>query len=125
MPLSPKQLRIIATLATGESQNEAARCHRVSQNTVSTWLKDPEFKEALNQATLAVWDEALRAAVGRVAAAIETVDGIRTNERVKAADRLQACKMLISLAEKVKLAEIERRVEVLEQAQASEQNPPT
>lgn len=57
--LSVKQEKLIAALIAGNSIVASAKTAEVSERTAHTWLKQPVFKKAYEEAKQAVFEEAL------------------------------------------------------------------
>ncbi len=111
--LTPRQRRVIAHLVSSLSVEAACADAGISKNTVYTWLKQPSFKAALEEAR----NEAFRDAMVRLKAtltrAVDTLSGLL--DSTDASIRLQAATRLIGYA--IKVAEVEdlqKRLEELE-----------
>lgn len=105
------QRRAIQALVDGQTKQQAATAARVVPATLSRWLTEDNFKDALSQAG----DEALRSASVRLKAgldtAIDTLLAVMQDDSgdTHASVRIRAADMLLShtlrLAELVDLAE--------------------
>jgi hypothetical protein len=88
--LSPAQKRALAAMLTERDVRSAAKAAGVAERTLFTWLKDPDFTQALRQAEAALIDEATRGLVGMQGKALQGIADVFTlaseQERVNIAD---------------------------------------
>lgn len=118
--LTLAQRRMIDALVDGRTQPDAAAVAGVSRTTVQRWLHLPAIRQALHEAQAAAVAEAARAAVGRMRAAVETIEGVMIDPDVPAHVRLSAARELLSAGGRLyelavigeRLAKLEQRFEV-------------
>lgn len=115
--LTPRQRRAIDALLSSRSVTDAAVAAQVPRRTLTRWLRDEPFIQALRDAT----DDATRHAMRRLAGALETAvtsvvylaeksedDGVRLRAAVAVPDLVVRLQQHTELAERV--AELERAV---------------
>jgi hypothetical protein len=111
---------MIDALVAGQTQPDAAAVAGVSRTTVQRWLHLPAIRQALHEAQAAAVAEAARAAVGRMRAAVETIEGVMSDTDVPAHVRLSAARELLAAGGRLyelaviseRLARLEERFEV-------------
>jgi hypothetical protein len=113
--LTPRQEKVLASLITEPSINEAANAARVGVRTVFKWLKNEAFCDAYRAARAA----AVRQAVGQVqaamGAAVRTLVEIMEDTGAPASSRVTAAKAMIETGIKaVEIEDIEARLSVIE-----------
>ena len=92
--LSPKQTIAAAKIAVGESQQEAAKAAKVTPQTVSEWMQQPQFRAVINQVQLSLLFNAQDKLRGLVLSAIDNLSQLlkeSKNENV----RLDAAKYVL------------------------------
>ena len=117
---SQRETRLIDALVAGQTQPEAAAVAGVSRTTVQRWLHLPNVRQALHDAQAAAVEEAARAAVGRMRAAVETIETIMADAEAPAHVRLSAARELLTAGGRLyelamigeRLARLEQRIEV-------------
>ena len=113
--LTLAQRRMIDALVAGQTQIEAAAEAKVSRATVQRWLRLPNVRQALHDAQAAAVEEAARAAVGRMRAAVETIEGLMSDGDAPAHVRLSAARELLAAGGRLyELAMIGERLAKLE-----------
>lgn len=119
--VTPRQHKTIEALLTSGDRRAACAAAGISAQTLYRWLKQPHFRQALQQAE----GEALQALQRRLTALGDMAVGVlgdtmsdpqaRPSERLRAADvtlsRLLQLREMVALEERV--AELERRTEGL------------
>ncbi len=116
--LTLAQRRMIDALVAGQTQPEAAAVAGISRTTVQRWLRLPSVRQALHDAQAAAVEEAARAAVGRMRAAVETIETVMSDTEVPAHVRLSAARELLAAGGRLyELAMIGERLTRLEERQ--------
>ena len=109
--LSQKQLRAVESLAKGSGKRATGKLVGVSHVTISRWLNNPEFREALKKAEeslkqthqeiLDTYKEALLQSARYSNECIEIIMSIARSEDTRTSDRLKACEMVMSKPERL------------------------
>lgn len=95
--LNPKQMKVAILIAYGKPKKEAAKEVKVSAQTVSKWLENPEFVAFVNSTKKKMMEEARDMLRGNLKTATEAINDILKNgqnERV----RFESAKFLIEAA---------------------------
>jgi transcriptional regulator with XRE-family HTH domain len=113
--LTNTQERAITALLTEKTQAEAAAKAGVNESTVSRWLREPAFAEALQQARR----DLVSVAIGRLqeaaATAVTTLKEIAEDKAQLGSARVSAAKTILETAFKAQeLQDIEDRLTALE-----------
>lgn len=116
--LTLPQRRMIDALVAGQTQPEAAAVAGVSRTTVQRWVRLPNVRQALHDAQAAAVEEAARAAVGRMRAAVETIESVMSDGDTPAHVRLSAARELLAAGGRLyELAMFGERLTRLEEKQ--------
>lgn len=116
--LTLPQRRMIDALVAGQTQPEAAAVAGVSRTTVQRWVRLPNVRQALHDAQAAAVEEAARAAVGRMRAAVETIESVMSDGDTPAHVRLSAARELLAAGGRLyELAMFGERLTRLEERQ--------
>lgn len=116
--LTLPQRRMIDALVAGQTQPEAAAVAGVSRTTVQRWVRLPNVRQALHDAQAAAVEEAARAAVGRMRAAVETIESVMSAGDTPAHVRLSAARELLAAGGRLyELAMFGERLTRLEEKQ--------
>lgn len=122
--LTPKQIAALGALLAGKNRTEAAKEVGVARSTITLWLQDPAFKQALAEGQAALLDELNRRllaaggdAVSYLGKVLKKPDSQQLG--VKAADVT-----LRRLLQTRELTEIEQRLVALERGLAKDENKP-
>jgi len=121
--LRPKQQRAVLALLRERTVSEAAAAAGVGERTLYKWLKLPEFKAALADASRALFADAIDKLRAEAPEAVETIRELRVSAQTDSV-RLRAALAVFDVIAKADLEEMTRRLEALEDAtrQASESN---
>jgi DNA-binding MarR family transcriptional regulator len=116
--LQPGDLELIMALASGKSQQDAARTAKVSRSTVSRRLEDVSFRREVDRVRRELFDSAIGQLSGATAEATATLRKL-LGGRTPATVRLGAARAIIDFAFKQReneiMAELQQRIEMLEQ----------
>jgi phage terminase small subunit len=116
--LTPKQRKAIEALLTTGSDSQAAQAANVSRDTIYRWLKQAEFKTALEEATAEAINNLSRSLVGLGDQAIETLRDTMEDESISPGARVSAARVVLDNILKIReLASIEQRLTELEKVQ--------
>lgn len=113
--LTPKQNRAIAALITSDNNQAAAEAAGVAYRTLTRWLTNPEFNQALRAAETDLINDNIRALVIDLSRNRETLTAIRDNTKNPPSIRLRAAIALDASAKSWRdLQNIETRIAALE-----------
>src|SRR5262245_61311132 len=111
---------LIAALAAGATNRDAAAAAGVTERTVARRLEEPAFCAAVSEARAALVDATLGLVVGAASRAIAKLDGLLEAE--SEAVQLGAARSLVEVAlrlrDDVRLARLEERLSALEERSA-------
>lgn len=113
--LSPKQLKVIGCLASGDSINVAAKKASTNEKTIDGWLKLPHFKQALRSAISEIYESAIAESVRCSTSAIKLLVKIVDDEEATNRDRIAAARELLANASKWRDWQLEERISKLEE----------
>lgn len=104
---------VLESLLAGESQDAAAAAAGITRRTIYRWLADPGFKNELEKARTAAFNEALNGLKGGAAVAVKTLLKILTSKSTS--EQRQAAKEILTFAFKgVETLDFEARLEKIE-----------
>lgn len=109
-----KMEQAIAALLSHRSVDEAARVVGVSANTLSRWMKQPEFEVALREARRTISAQAFGRLQDAAGAAATTVLKIMVDSKVPPGTRLRAAEIVLERAADAGEIDLEDRVAKLE-----------
>lgn len=95
---SAKQLLAIASLARGDTINNAAKQANVSEKTVDRWLQERQFKEAVKSATSTIYQQSIQRTVDATNSAIDCLVGIIHDPDASNRDKIAASREILSNA---------------------------
>lgn len=113
MAISPKQAKAIPILLSSDCIEVAAKQAGVTKNTIYTWLKQPDFNQALADARKKLLDKALDKLTGISMKAVNTLEQL-LNAESEAVRRAAANDVLGHAIKYKEVAEIETRLESVE-----------
>ena len=114
--------KILAALISCGSIRKAATVAGVSETTIRTRLKDPDFREKYETAKSKILTEACNAVTARLTTAIDVLDSIMEDERNPATVRVSAADGILRHGLRyIEVANIVPRLEALEAAQDDNQ----
>ncbi len=119
--LTPKQQRTIIALLSSRNLGAACKQAGVSRTTLSRWLEDPTFKEALSKARGEAIRETTIALIGCREMALEVLQNLMSNGTSESIRRQTAIDWLNMLLRFNDLSDIEARITRLE-AEQQERN---
>jgi DNA-binding transcriptional regulator YdaS (Cro superfamily) len=115
MALSSNQRRAIAALLTTPTQRAAAAVVGITEATLSGWLRQPDFRRALDQAGALAIEEAAAVVGGAMAEALATLHEIMKDTESSAQDRRAAAVAVLRFGPQLRLiGSIEQRLSQLE-----------
>jgi DNA-directed RNA polymerase specialized sigma24 family protein len=122
--LNAKQTKAILLLIEGKTPEEVSRVLGIHSKTLYRWLeKDIDFKKALQEAKISIFNEALENLKSLSREAVNTLRDLLTS-RHKDTARLGSAKTILELALKQKeLEDIEKRIEALEERLEGKNEP--
>lgn len=94
-PLSGKKQRALVALVSGKTQQQAAQTAGVHENTLSRWMQEPEFRDALNTAGERIVATAGRRLLAAAEDAIRVVENIMNDQSETGATRLRAAGLIL------------------------------
>jgi hypothetical protein len=95
MKLSAQQAKAVAALVSGDSQEVAATTAGVSRSTLTRWMRDPTFEQALEAAINDLSATLFRRLSSFAAAALGVTGMLMMNELSPATVRLAAARTLL------------------------------
>lgn len=116
--LTAKQARSIGYILTSKTLGDAAHSAGVSERTLYTWLKIPEYRTALREAEKQTVENATRRLIAGQNAALDTLEALITKARNEGVRRASAMDWLNMVLRFRDMAEIDERLTALEQAVA-------
>ena len=123
--LTPQQHEAIFNLITMGSVVKAAKATGVARSTLYNWLKDPAFKQALNQAETEALSELRRKLLSMGNQATEVIVKIMTSRKAKDVVKLRASDITLRrLLQISELATIEERLAAIEEALSGKDKQP-
>jgi hypothetical protein len=114
--LTAKQARSIGYILTSKTLGDAAKGTGVSERTLYTWLKIPEYRTALREAEKQTVENATRRLIAGQNAALDTLEALITKARNEGVRRASAMDWLNMVLKFRDMAEIDERLTALEQA---------
>lgn len=114
--LTAKQARSIGYILTSKTLGDAAKGTGVSERTLYTWLKIPEYRTALREAEKQTVENATRRLIAGQNAALDTLEALITKARNEGVRRASAMDWLNMVLKFRDMAEIDERLNALEQA---------
>lgn len=113
--LSPRQQIAVQALLTARTMGEVAEAAGIAQKTLTRWLRDERFSEAVKAAQSEALSHATRLLVGEQKASINTLAELRDNKRTPASVRRGAARDLLELSQRfVDLRDFDERLARLE-----------
>ena len=113
--LNPKQNRVIAFLLAGHTQQEAAKLTGVGKSTVTRWLDQVDFSEALMKGQEQIRRDAERLLGGALSKAVGALVGVLENPESSPVVKVNASRAILDYSLKFRQAgEIEDRIKILE-----------
>jgi hypothetical protein len=109
-----KDDKMIAALAAGKTQKEAAQEAGMSERSVRRRMDDPNFRRRVNEACLAMYNTAIGKASAQSDQAVTTLVEILTDGD-REANRLRAAQLLLGLGkEHLQVKQLQDRLTTLE-----------
>ena len=115
LELKPTQLIAIASLAKGSTINQAASDAGVSEKTVDTWLKKPEFKAELRCVITTAYKHHLTKLQGLLSKGIERLEDILDDATTQPSDIIRTVHLLLGACDRYQESNLVERIEDLEQ----------
>jgi hypothetical protein len=112
--LTPKQTRTLAALISARNIGEACQAAGIGRTTLTRWLNDAAFTEALADAQKNTIADAQRVLIGGQAEALDTLRQLMTSGQSEAVRRQAANDWLTHLFKYLDVDEFERRLKELE-----------
>ncbi|MGB9798528.1 MAG: hypothetical protein ACPLUL_00325 [Thermanaerothrix sp.] len=113
--LSARQKRFLQALLTSKSAREAAQKAGIGEKTAYRWLRQPAFREALQEAESGLLEEAMRRLLSMQSGALDALSDLVSDRRLPGA-RLAAAKAILDTALRFRNAvELEARLAELEE----------
>ncbi len=110
-----RQRRLIEALLAGQSVTQACRTAGIARRTFYRWLRQPAFREALQQAEADLLEAATRRLLALQASALDAVGAVLADEHLPPTYRLQAARLVLDSALRFYDAtSLERRITDLE-----------
>ncbi len=114
--LKQKQKKVLQCLLSSSTQKQAARLAGVSENTITAYLKNPEFQKAYQAALNAMIEDSNRQLKQTLSPAITTLTDIMQNEDESAASRITASRTLLEYSLRFsELSDVLARITSLEE----------
>lgn len=114
--VSSKQKKAIRALLTGKTQSKAAAAAGVTDRTVSRWMQQDAFCDALRDAELQALAELCRVQATQATAAQQTLLEIMTDTEQPGGVRVRAASQFLSLLPRLReQVVLEERITELEQ----------
>lgn len=124
--LNPRQIRAIEALLDGQTITEAAETAGVARQTLTRWLRQPVFKQALNEAMTEALNDLSCRLVGLGDSAANSLQKVLKSATARDADQIRAAAVVLrGMQEMRELAALENRLAVLEAALLSGGNNAT
>jgi len=113
--LTVRQQKAISTLLSSKTIEQAAKQAGVSRKTLYTWLRAPDFKAALSEATGEVLENAVRRLTALTSKAIDTLESVIDNPKTNTASRIRAATAILDTVLKIReLTVLESELRALE-----------
>lgn len=113
--LTVKQMAAIRSLLVNPSMSAAAGAADVAERTISRWLSEQPFRDALATAQGDALDAAARSMVGLTESAITVLQSVLDAPEEKTSNRLRAASIVLdNVLRLVELRDLARRVAALE-----------
>lgn len=113
--LTPKQQKALACLLTEATMEGAAKAAKISKVTLYEWLKQPEFKNALDDARHLLFGDGLATLKAAMTEGIEALRAALNDPEATVANKITAATKLIELALRShETMEVEARLQALE-----------
>lgn len=112
--VTAQQNQVIEQLLLGKSQTAAAASVGIARETVSRWLKQPGFRQALVASEMEAAAELRRGLVGLREEAIKTIQQVMNDPKAPPAARLKAVEIIIGGLSRLRLEDIDQRLSTLE-----------
>ena len=114
--LSPKQNRVISFLLAGHNQTEAAKLVGVGKTTVTRWMDQSYFSEALMKGQLRIRQEAEGLLSGALSKAVQALVSVLESDEASPVVKVNAARAVLDYSLKFKAAgELEDRIVRLEE----------
>jgi transposase-like protein len=114
--LTPKQAIAAMELARGAIIAEAANIAGVNEKTVDRWKGDQAFREAIAQARVLIWEQAIGKVLAGLDGAIAALTAIAEDAEQPASSRVSAAKTLLDTAQRhLESAALQQQVAALEE----------
>jgi len=115
--LSPKQMLLISALLAGNSIISSSKIANISEKTAHLWLKQPHFKQALEEAKQEAFNEKLGILRDGLSLALRTLMSLMTDKETPSAVRARCAQVWVEQAIEVyRTNELEERLKELEWA---------
>ena len=116
--MTPKKQKALSALLTSPTKEAAAQAAGITSKTLRSYLKDPEFRAAYNEAVTAQLGEVTGQARQSLSSALTVLREIMENPGAEDRDRISAAsksidaaiRLIDKLDQQVKLDELERLV---------------
>lgn len=93
--MTPKKERVLAALMTHSTYKEAAEAAGITPRTLSSYLRDPEFRKAYKKASAETMDSATRQLQHSLTAAIDRLGRIVADDSETGAVQVSAAKTIL------------------------------
>jgi predicted transcriptional regulator len=114
--LSPKQNRVIIFLLAGHTQQEAAKLTGVGKSTVTRWLDQTDFSDALMEGQERTRREAEGLLSGALSKAVQALVSVLESDEASPVVKVNAARAVLDYSLKFKAAgELEDRIVRLEE----------
>ena len=113
--LQPKHYRALCVLASGGTIQDAAKASGVSIPSIKKWKSHANFKTALRDCTVKVFDTTIAKLVLESEMAVRTLIDIIQDSDVTAKTKVAAITLLLNIASKSREFALETRLEKLEE----------
>ena len=118
--LQPRHYRALTILATGGTIENAAKACGVSIPSIKKWKTHPNFKNALRECTVKVFETTIAKLVLEADESIQKLTEIIRDDDVSAKVKVSAISLLLNIASKSREFALTERIEKLEKLLESE-----
>lgn len=113
--LTPKQIRALEALASGETTVDAAAAAGITRRQLARWMGEPAFDQALREAKAIIYRESIARIVGAMSTATTTLVDICGDLTVSPQSRVSAARCILESALKAfGQVELDQRLTELE-----------